>query len=278
MAHFSHDGLCFHYRDAGEGIPFFFQHGLGGDTNQPFGLLEAPPPGFRLLAFDCRGHGQTVPQGDPEKIGIAAFADDLLALMDHLGLPRAVVGGISMGASLALNFALRFPGRVRGLVLSRPAWLEGPVPRNVAVYARIARHLRDHGAVCGRERFQQTDDYRAMLRESPDAANSLLGQFDHPRPADAVVNLERIPKESPHPDRRQWAAVAVPTLVLANRQDPIHPFEYGETLARVIPGAEFGELTPKSEDRERHAADVRAAVNGFLARHVGGTRHTGDKG
>src|SRR5437773_1155586 len=123
MPFFALDGLSFHYREAGEGTPFVFQHGLGGDVNQPFGLFS-PPPGLRLLAFDCRAHGETRPLGDPVKLSLASFAEDLLIFLDHLGIERAVVGGISMGAAVALNFVLRFPGRSLGLVLSRPAWLD----------------------------------------------------------------------------------------------------------------------------------------------------------
>src|SRR4051794_37755452 len=99
MPLFAHDGLAVHYRDVGRGTPLFFQHGLGGDVSQPFGLF-APPSGIRMIAFDARGHGETRPLGDPKKITMAATADDLVALMDHLGLPRAIVGGISMGAAV----------------------------------------------------------------------------------------------------------------------------------------------------------------------------------
>jgi len=55
--------------------------------------------------------------------------------------------------------------------------------------------------------------------------------------------------------------------VLGNHQDPIHPCEFAEVLARTIPGAEFRELTPKSVSLERHAADVRRALGDFLRRH-----------
>ena len=111
MPIFEHDQIRFHFRETGQGVPVVLQHGLGGSVEQPFGLF-VPPDGFRLLAMDCRGHGQTDPLGDPEKISIASFADDLQALLDSLQIPRAVVGGISMGAAVALNFALRFPDRV----------------------------------------------------------------------------------------------------------------------------------------------------------------------
>lgn len=260
-----HDGLDFRYREAGAGVPFFFQHGLGGDVEQPFGLLT-PPPGVRLLAVDCRAHGQTRPIGDPDKISLAAFADDLAALMDHLALERAVVGGISMGAAVALNFALRYPDRVLGLVISRPAWLAGPMPQNAEIYATIARLIRRHGPSAGLELFVQTDAYQATFRESPDAARSLLGQFTHPRAAEAVVRLERIPQDSPCRDLAELQSLSMPTLVMANRQDPIHPFEFGTILAKAIPGAQLRELTPKSQSTDRHRADVQAAVEEFLAR------------
>jgi len=62
MPIFHHDGLKFHYRETGSGIPFVFQHGLGADLNQPLDLFR-PPPGFRVLAFDCRAHGKPCRSG-----------------------------------------------------------------------------------------------------------------------------------------------------------------------------------------------------------------------
>ena len=60
---FDRDGLSFHYRDEGDGLPFVFQHGLGGDLSQPFGVYR-PAAGVRLIGFDFRGHGETRPLGD----------------------------------------------------------------------------------------------------------------------------------------------------------------------------------------------------------------------
>ena len=260
---FNHDGLSFHYQDTGFGMPFLFQHGLGGDVNQPFGLFR-PPAGIRLIGFDARGHGETRPLGPPEKISIASFADDLLALMDHLELPRAVVGGISMGAAMTLNFAVRFPGRVRGLVLSRPAWLDRPFPENVAIFAQIARMIREHGAKRGKEIFQQSLVYQKLRVEFPDTANSLTAQFDHPRAEETVVKLERIPNDTPVDTLEKLSGISVPTLVLANKQDPIHPFEFGQILGTAIPAAEFRELTSKSISLERHEAEVQTLLTEFF--------------
>lgn len=263
MPSFHHDGLSFHYLDSGKGASFIFQHGLGGDVSQPFGLFK-PPAGIRLLAFDCRAHGETRPLGDESKIGIASFADDLLAFMNQLTLRRAVVGGISMGAAVALNFALRYPDRLLGLVLSRPAWLDQPYPHNARVFPQIAELIRDHGAVRGGILFAQSDVYKKIRAESPDAAESLLGQFLAPRARETVVKLERIINDTPCHNRQEWRDITVPTLILANRQDPIHPFEYGEVLAQTIPSAVFRELTPKSVSKERHTADVQKFIEEFL--------------
>ncbi len=267
MSFFRHDGLKFRYGDAGEGTPFFFQHGLGGDVDQSFSLFR-PPPGFRLLAFDCRGHGETRPLGDTAKIGFIPFADDLLVLMDRLGLNRAVVGGLSMGAGVALNFALRFPQRTVALVLARPAWLDHPSPGNLEIYPRIARLIRHYGVRKGLALFRQSKYYATMKRLSSDVAASLVGQFEHPRAVETVVKLERIVQDSPNRDRREWAAIQVPVLVLANQQDPIHPFEYGRILAGGIPSATFRELTPKAMSKKQHVLDMQRHVEEFLNHHL----------
>jgi len=266
VAFFEHDGIQFHYRAEGAGRPFFFQHGLGAELGQPFSLFR-PPPGFRLVAFDVRAHGQTHPAGDPAKLRFDTLADDLLALMSHLQIKHAIVGGISMGAGIALNFGLRFPDRVLGLVLSRPAWLDAPNPWNVRMFSLVTQLIRDHGAKKGQELFRQTPEYKEALQRWPDVANSLALQFESPHVEETAFKLETVVKDAPNWNAEQWRSIRVPTLVLANRQDPVHPFEYGEILARAIPGAELKEITSKSVDLQRHQADVQKNIAEFLETH-----------
>jgi pimeloyl-ACP methyl ester carboxylesterase len=276
MAAFERDGIDFHYLDVGRGIPFLFQHGLGGDVGQPAGLVRRPR-GIRLLCLDARAHGRTQPLGDPSALTFDAFGDDLVALLDHLSLERAALGGISMGAGVALNVAVRYPERVAGLVLSRPAWLDGPMPpENGARYAGIARLLRAVAAASDKDKalrralaeFEDSDDYRVLRASSPDTAYSLRGQLTNERAVAAVERLERLPVDRPLADLRAAAAIRVPTLVMAQRQDPIHRFAFGEALARAIPGARLVELTPKSIAQERHAAEVQGCLEVFLSRFV----------
>ncbi len=266
MPFFKHDGIQFHYRESGSGIPFVFQHGLGADANQTFDLFR-PPKGIRLLTFDCRGHGETRPLGDEKKISVETFTEDLRGFLDALRIERAIVGGISMGAAMALRFALLYPKRVIGLVLSRPAWLDRSRSDNLEVFSTLAKFIRRYGAVEGARRYQETDAFQQVLKISPDNASSLLGQFTHPRAVETVAKLERIPCYAPKHSAEGWKRIDVPTLVLANQQDAIHPFEFGQVLARNIPKARLVEITAKSISVERHEADVQRKLSQFLSRN-----------
>ena len=264
MPYFARDGLRFHYRDIGTGRPVVLQHGLGGDLRQPLALLP-PPPGVRLISLDCRGHGETQPLGEPSHLGFEHFADDLVALLDHLGIARAVLGGISMGAGVALNAALRHPERAGALILVRPAWLDGPMPEwPRAQFAAIAALLREHGAMGGCARYLSSQGYREAQQRSPATAASLLCQFERPRAAEAVAVLERLPADAPFRDLVALAGLEMPGLVLVNEHDPIHPLGLGRRLAAALPGAGMEQILSKAESPERHAAEASAAIARFL--------------
>ena len=266
MPFFIRENLNFRYLDRGSGVPVVFQHGLGGDAEKIFGLIDLPA-GFRLLGLDCRAHGKTTPIGPIEKIEFGCLADDVIAMLDHLELNCAVCGGTSMGAGVTLNLALRYPKRVKGLVLLRPAWLDGPNPANVRLFDSIAELLREHGPIQGREVFAGSELYAHLRQESADSAESILALFEDPRATETLARLERIPKGAPNWDRTQWRQIDVPTLVLGTQRDPIHPFEYAKIIAREIPNAEFEELTPKSVNFARYASELNSCLGAFLRKN-----------
>jgi pimeloyl-ACP methyl ester carboxylesterase len=112
-------GIELRYDDFGpaDGLAVLLIHG------HPFNrTLWAPQAevlsaaGYRVITPDLRGYGDS--EITPGKVLLADFADDLAALLDHLGTPSAVVGGVSMGGQIAMEFQLRHPRRVRALVLS----------------------------------------------------------------------------------------------------------------------------------------------------------------
>ena len=157
----------FNYIDQGAGLPLVFQHGLGGDVHQSESFLVR---GVRFLSFDARGHGQTT--GSLDRLSFSSFADDLCSLLKYLEINAAVIGGISMGAGVALNFALRFPNETLALILCRPAWLNEPLPKNLLLFPYIAKLIEHEGSVRGRRLFEASDLFQEIRSRSVDSANS----------------------------------------------------------------------------------------------------------
>jgi len=277
-AGFHHQGIDFWYAEKGaedRAIPggqrrlaFVFQHGLGGDRRQPMELYEHRED-VHMIAMDCRGHGKTQPLGDPDLLRFDTFADDIVALLDHLDVGEFAAGGISMGAGVALNLALRYSQRVRGLLLVRPAWLAEPCPPNLDCMVEVGQWIRDHGTDRGRDGFLASPLYLRLQQEAPYTADSLLAQFDEPRAAGAWPRLLRLPADAPNRDPAAWRTVTVPTLVLANRTDLTHPYDYAETLAAAIPNAKLVEVPSKAVDQPAHIAAARMRIDDFLQSLVG---------
>lgn len=258
------DGIRFHYVINGSRGPWVvFQHGLGGDVSQPQGIL-AGSAWLRTASFDCRGHGLTRPLGPLHRLTFSAFADDLRNLLDALGLDRVTVGGISMGAGVALNFALRHPERTRSLILSRPAWLDAGHPPNLDIFDTIARALPENGVEGTRQLLLKDPVFRRIEAVSREHAASILRQLERPDLAAVVATLTLLPADTPCPVPQGWRGVRVPTLVLVNAMDPLHPADYGQRLAAEIPGAQLVELTPKEKEPVRHALEMRDAIERFV--------------
>jgi pimeloyl-ACP methyl ester carboxylesterase len=256
---FERDGVQLHGRDEGGGLPVVFQHGLGGNEAQ---VAEVFPDGesFRRLTLDCRGQGRS--SGAAGSFSIATFAGDVLAFADRCGLGRFVVGGISMGAAIALRLAIRQPERIIGMILARPAWLWHSAPDNMRPFAEVARHL---GHPDGLARFEESATARRLSQEAPDNLASLLGFFAAQDAAKLSPLFAAIAADGPDVDEQEASRIALPTLVLGTRIDVIHPLQYAEQLAARIAGAQFAEITPKATDRTRYVAEFRARLTQFLS-------------
>ena len=106
----------------GEGPPVVLVHGfassLDGNWRAP-GVIDALiAAGRRVIALDCRGHGKSGKPHDPAAYGGAAMADDVLALMDHLGVARADLAGYSMGGFVSATLLVLHPERFRSVILA----------------------------------------------------------------------------------------------------------------------------------------------------------------
>src|SRR5262245_9458423 len=122
MHSFSNDGVDIAYLDEGEGEPMVLVHGFAStkDVNwvNPGWISTLTRAGRRAIALDNRGHGASGKLYDPAAYHSAVMAEDVRALLDHLGIPRADVMGYSMGARISAFLALAHPERVRSVVLA----------------------------------------------------------------------------------------------------------------------------------------------------------------
>ena len=257
---FVRHGLRLAWYDAGgDGLPVVFQHGLGGDMRQ---TLEAFPRDdrYRLITLECRGHGAS----EAGPFSIAAFSDDLAALIEAQQLGSVVLGGISMGAAIATRLAVKRPDLVHGLLLIRPAWVAETAPANVQPNSEVGALLAALPADEARAVFSQSATYRNLRDAGPDNLVSLLGFFAREPVTTTATLLQAIAADGPGVSVSELAALTVPTLVVGTERDFIHPWAMAERLAGVIPNAQLRQATPKSIDKQAYLADVHNAIGAFL--------------
>ena len=252
------DGAALSGIDTGEGPTVVFQHGLGADKAQV--AAHFPEEGFRRLTLECRAQGKSEP-GDPSAFAIQTFADDVLAFADARGVERFAIGGISMGAAIALNIAVNHPDRVTALILARPAWAFEKAPENMRPLAEVASYLPQGN----KEAFEKSDLGRRLAIEAPDNLASMLGFFGRADLATTAKLLSAIAADGPGvtagSGRRHQGSNS------RHRQRPRHRASngFGEIARqRHIPGAQFIEIAPKSLDKSVHAQEFKAVVNKFL--------------
>jgi pimeloyl-ACP methyl ester carboxylesterase len=111
----------------GAGPAVLLAHGFGGSARNFGPQMRALKDHYRVVRYDARGHGRSDAPPEASAYSPALFVDDMRRVLDEVGAPTAVVGGLSMGAGTALRFALAHPERARGLVLNAfPAGADDP--------------------------------------------------------------------------------------------------------------------------------------------------------
>lgn len=111
------NGISLYYEEAGRGRPLIWVHGFGCGLRMWDPQVAALTDRHRVIAYDVRGHGASDVPESPDAYSQPMSVEDLRGLLRHLRLSRAVLGGLSMGGNIVLNFALSYPEAVDGLIV-----------------------------------------------------------------------------------------------------------------------------------------------------------------
>jgi pimeloyl-ACP methyl ester carboxylesterase len=217
------NGIDIDYEESGSGPAMLLTHGYSATGHMWEGQRKALADRYRVISWDMRGHGQTDSPDDPTQYSADLTVADMRGLLEHLGVDRAVVGGLSLGGYVSLAFYLAHPEMVRALVICD----SGPGYRNEQARADWNRRAFERASELERHGF---DSLRGRSREQREAAtrHRSAQRLAHAARGMLAQSGSRVIDGLP--------AVRVPTLIIVGDQDQpfIAPCEY---MAKKIPGA-----------------------------------------
>ncbi len=251
--------MTLHYKSTGSGEPFIFQHGLGANLEQPQNLLDRLK-GVQLISADCPGHGKS-PLSKNHSPSFNYYANEIIQLKDDLKIKKAILGGISMGSGIALNIALRHPEKVQALVLVRPAWLATPNPDNLLILKEAAKYI---GTTEGASTFKQQVAYQKIAAQLPLAASSIMEVFASSQREEIPTVLNALVESCPFEQLEELQQINIPCLIIANEDDPLHPFDMATTIHRYIPQSQLKKVVSRYVDNGQHKRMLHLIVQEFL--------------
>ncbi len=193
--------------------------------------------GNRVITLDLLGHGHSDRPRDMARYSMGQFAEQTIALLDHLGLDEAVVGGTSLGANVTLEVAVRARRRLRGLVI------EMPVLDNALVACAVAFTPLLLWLTFG-ERLARLTARAARLL--PRVGPELLGaglDWAGQDPAPSAAVLQGLFFGRIAPPRAERSTIETPALVLGHTRDPVHPFSDSDHLVHELRHARLVEAS-----------------------------------
>ena len=222
------------YDDQGAGgIPLVLVHGTPFNRSMwrpQLGHLR--PTGRRVIALDLRGYGESAVV--PGVTTLDVFAHDIAALLDRLDVPECVLGGLSMGGQIVMEFCRLFPGRVRGLLLADTTHRADTEEGVRAREATAARLLREGMEPYAREVLPKMIA-PATIAARPDVADHVLTMMRTTSPEGAAAALRG---RSLRPDYGDTLArVRVPAHIVVGDGDEYTPVADARLMHDLIPGS-----------------------------------------
>jgi pimeloyl-ACP methyl ester carboxylesterase len=255
---FSFRGRRISYREYGSGPRVVvLTHGLLMDNRMYTRLAPAlADKGHRVITVDMLGHGESAQPHEMTSYSMPQFGRDVVALLDHLQVTQAVIGGTSLGANVALEVAVAQPARVRALVLEMPV-LENALPAAAAAFVPLALSLRIS---------QRTMRFLSVVTRRIPRTHfivDLLIDFVRRDPAASLAVLDGLIFGRVAPPIEDRRLLQHPTLVVGHPSDPIHPFSDADRIARELPNARIVTASSIAEWRVRPAR-LTAELADFL--------------
>ena len=252
--------LTLYYAERGDptGPPVVLMHGLTL-SSRTMERLAASLPEYRVLLLDLHGHGKSSAPRRSDRYLVSEFADDVVALLDHLGIEQAVLGGLSLGANIAYEVALRHPERVRALILEMPVFARGVTAGRIAFtalsafFVGLAPVLTPWHPIIRRIPVPRRAPELAWVRDF--LAADHLAQAALMR---GIAHQDAQPKDS-----ATLVRLTMPTLVTAHSYDPIHSVEDAAELAADLSDAQRLDLRSIFDFVLRHD-EVNRSVGAFL--------------
>jgi 3-oxoadipate enol-lactonase len=247
----------------GDGLPVVLLHGITATRRYVLhGSKALARAGFHQVTYDARGHGRSDPAPPGTGYSYRELVADLDAVVDgRLGDGRFVLGGHSMGAHTAVAYAIEHPDRLAGLIVIGPAYVGFVDDEELAGWDRLADGL-EHGGVDG---FMEAYDHgldpawrETVLRFTRERISS------HRHPKAVARALRELPRSRPFEAMSELEFVAVPSLVVASRDesDPGHPYAVAAAYAESLPDARL--IT------EEEGSSPLVWQGGRLAREIAG--------
>ncbi len=228
------NGARIYYEVAGQGQPVVFIHGFSLDSRMWDAQWKALSKRFRVVRYDVRGFGQSAQVQAPH-----APADDLKALLDHLQIDKAHLVGLSMGANIALNFAVRYPDRVLKVVAADPN-LDGFMdytPELFAAFGQVFGLSAQHGwGKEAQEAWLGTPLLKLYTANAQMAAalRRMVGEYN----GGQFLNPGLAPDYGKPSTAESLAAIKAPVLVLIGERDEESIQRVAKLVAEKVPQAQ----------------------------------------
>ncbi len=216
--------------------------------------------GLHVVTLDLLGHGRSDRPADPLVYSMTAFAQQVVALLDHLGADQAVIGGTSLGANVSLEVAAEAPARVRGLIVEMPV-LDNALEAALAAFVPVLFAARFAPFTVNGLRMLTRPIPRGLV---PFWAGIALDTLDQHADSVAAV-LHGVLFGRVAPSSRQRRTIAAPALVIGHAYDPMHPFADSRMLVDELARGEFVKATSPLEWRVRPDRLTRRATDFALA-------------